>query len=291
MPRRRKTPRELEESARAEALAEAQAAVPGPSARAPAPTSTSITAQAAALVPATAPSPTSAQHVAPSHVGGEGGGRGGQVHGHGHGQVHPSHVGGGGPGQGHAQVHPQLFGSGGGQGVVHPQHTGGQGPTHPQVQGQARDEGSAPPGRARGMGGGDRGSGRRGGRARYNNQGPPLYNAPGSFSPHLEQYRVQGGPEYHEMQPQGYGPPMYRGPSRPSQPAMASAARPIQPGGRGPILRYEQSATPPPLSSKGMRFPLRPGQGRTGQRCIVKANHFFAELPDKDLHQYDVRCF
>jgi eukaryotic translation initiation factor 2C len=25
-----------------------------------------------------------------------------------------------------------------------------------------------------------------------------------------------------------------------------------------------------------------------GQRCIVKANHFFAELPDKDLHQYDV---
>jgi hypothetical protein len=25
-----------------------------------------------------------------------------------------------------------------------------------------------------------------------------------------------------------------------------------------------------------------------GQKCIVKANHFFAELPDKDLHQYDV---
>nr|AIN75617.1 argonaute 1 [Dimocarpus longan] len=41
-------------------------------------------------------------------------------------------------------------------------------------------------------------------------------------------------------------------------------------------------------SSKSMRFPLRPGKGSTGQRCIVKANHFFAELPDKDLHQYDV---
>uniref|UniRef100_A0A1D1XWX4 Protein argonaute 1A n=1 Tax=Anthurium amnicola TaxID=1678845 RepID=A0A1D1XWX4_9ARAE len=41
-------------------------------------------------------------------------------------------------------------------------------------------------------------------------------------------------------------------------------------------------------SSKSMRFPLRPGKGSTGARCVVKANHFFAELPNKDLHQYDV---
>ncbi|GAB4842677.1 argonaute 1B [Ancistrocladus abbreviatus] len=45
---------------------------------------------------------------------------------------------------------------------------------------------------------------------------------------------------------------------------------------------------PAPASSKAMRFPLRPGKGSTGTKCIVKANHFFAELPDKDLHQYDV---
>ncbi|XP_051136528.1 protein argonaute 1-like [Andrographis paniculata] len=43
-----------------------------------------------------------------------------------------------------------------------------------------------------------------------------------------------------------------------------------------------------PVSSKSVRFPLRPGKGNIGTRCIVKANHFFAELPDKDLHQYDV---
>ncbi|KAH6815855.1 Stabilizer of iron transporter SufD / Polynucleotidyl transferase [Perilla frutescens var. frutescens] len=43
-----------------------------------------------------------------------------------------------------------------------------------------------------------------------------------------------------------------------------------------------------PASSKSMRFPLRPGKGSYGTRCVVKANHFFAELPDKDLHQYDV---
>jgi len=43
-----------------------------------------------------------------------------------------------------------------------------------------------------------------------------------------------------------------------------------------------------PASSKSVKFPLRPGKGTYGSRCIVKANHFFAELPDKDLHQYDV---
>ncbi len=47
-----------------------------------------------------------------------------------------------------------------------------------------------------------------------------------------------------------------------------------------------------PVSSKTLRFPLRPGKGRMGQKCMIKANHFFAQLqqfPDyKDLHQYDV---
>nr|AGS47797.1 argonaute 10 [Salvia miltiorrhiza] len=43
-----------------------------------------------------------------------------------------------------------------------------------------------------------------------------------------------------------------------------------------------------PSSSKSLTFPLRPGFGQAGTKCIVKANHFFAELPDKDLNQYDV---
>jgi hypothetical protein len=46
----------------------------------------------------------------------------------------------------------------------------------------------------------------------------------------------------------------------------------------------------PPVSSKKLRFPTRPGRGQTGTKCIVKANHFFAELPNKDLHQYDVNA-
>ncbi|KAK3131337.1 hypothetical protein QOZ80_6BG0505120 [Eleusine coracana subsp. coracana] len=43
-----------------------------------------------------------------------------------------------------------------------------------------------------------------------------------------------------------------------------------------------------PMSSSSFKFPHRPGSGSIGTRCLVKANHFFAELPDKDLHQYDV---
>lgn len=43
-----------------------------------------------------------------------------------------------------------------------------------------------------------------------------------------------------------------------------------------------------PTSSKSLNFASRPGFGQVGTKCIVKANHFFAELPDKDLNQYDV---
>ncbi|KAJ8637677.1 hypothetical protein MRB53_011944 [Persea americana] len=47
----------------------------------------------------------------------------------------------------------------------------------------------------------------------------------------------------------------------------------------------------PPVSSKCLRFHQRPGFGQAGTKCIVKANHFLAQLPDKDLNQYDVSIF
>jgi eukaryotic translation initiation factor 2C len=46
---------------------------------------------------------------------------------------------------------------------------------------------------------------------------------------------------------------------------------------------------PIPLTRNSYKFPRRPGSGRIGIKCLVKANHFLAQLPDKDLHQYDVR--
>ncbi|KAM5584344.1 protein argonaute 5 [Rosa sericea] len=47
-------------------------------------------------------------------------------------------------------------------------------------------------------------------------------------------------------------------------------------------------AAPPPSSSKAVRFPMRPGFGKAGQRVQVRANHFLVEIGERDLHHYDV---
>jgi len=107
--------------------------------------------------------------------------------------------------------------------------------------------------------------------------------------------------------------PSYGGPSRPPVPELhqatsvqsyqtgvspqpttseASSSLPPEPvdleQSVGQMVISEATPTPPPQSKSSMRFPLRPGKGSYGIKCIVKANHFFAELPNKDLHQYDV---
>ncbi|MQM06013.1 hypothetical protein Taro_038830 [Colocasia esculenta] len=56
---------------------------------------------------------------------------------------------------------------------------------------------------------------------------------------------------------------------------------------KAPPLEVGISAGPL-VSSKGVAFARRPGYGQAGTKCIVKANHFLAQLPDKDLNQYDV---
>lgn len=53
-------------------------------------------------------------------------------------------------------------------------------------------------------------------------------------------------------------------------------------------IQSDETPAPPPQSKSSLRFPLRPGKGSYGRKTLVKANHFFAELPKKDLHQYDV---
>ncbi|KAK1296653.1 Protein argonaute 13 [Acorus calamus] len=52
------------------------------------------------------------------------------------------------------------------------------------------------------------------------------------------------------------------------------------------------SAAPPAMassSSEEYRVPFRPGFGRVGKKCVVRANHFLVQLTDKDLHHYDVK--
>uniref|UniRef100_A0A7N0U3U9 Argonaute 1 n=1 Tax=Kalanchoe fedtschenkoi TaxID=63787 RepID=A0A7N0U3U9_KALFE len=101
-------------------------------------------------------------------------------------------------------------------------------------------------------------------------------------------------PELHQATPAPYQAVVTQQSLPSGQPADpgSSSQKPDSP----PVSQLGQMSIQPegsstqiaPASSKAVRFPLRPGKGSTGTRCIVKANHFVAELPDKDLHQYDV---
>ncbi|XP_022997812.1 protein argonaute 1-like [Cucurbita maxima] len=165
--------------------------------------------------------------------------------------------------------------------------------------------------------------GQGGGRGRGTSQhqhygGPPDYQGRGRGGQYQHGGRNNyGGGNRGGMGSGGIGGgPSSGGPSRPSVPELHQATPVYQGGVTQPISSVASSSShppdtslleqqfqqisiqqesaqsqaiqPAPPSSKSMRFPLRPGKGSTGTRCIVKANHFFAELPDKDLHQYDV---
>ncbi|KAL3535803.1 hypothetical protein ACH5RR_004264 [Cinchona calisaya] len=43
-----------------------------------------------------------------------------------------------------------------------------------------------------------------------------------------------------------------------------------------------------PSSEKSLTFPRRPGYGTIGTKCVVKANHFIAEISEKNLCHYSV---
>ncbi|KAI3725323.1 hypothetical protein L1987_65107 [Smallanthus sonchifolius] len=134
---------------------------------------------------------------------------------------------------------------------------------------------------------------------------------------HRDRYAGGGSRQYYGEPPQhksrrgtdpphrhGGSEPSYSGgPSRPSIPDLYQATQaPQQPvTTMQPMLHAETSSTcqivdepvepcqqVEPVQDAPMRLPLRPGKGSKGTRLIVKANHFFAQLPDKDLHQYDV---
>ncbi|KAK6921362.1 Protein argonaute, Mid domain [Dillenia turbinata] len=200
------------------------------------------------------------------------------------------------------QQHPGG-GSGGGGGY----QGGGRGWAQSQQQGGFRG--------VHGRGG--RGGPQRGGmQPQQYYGGPPEYQARGRGVPSPAGAHESGGPQ-RGGSGGGRGGPSYVGPSRPPQPELhqampalptgvtlpagseaSSSSRPPEPSSAELVQQFQQLAIPqegpstavqaPPASAKSMRFPLRPGRGSTGTRCVVKANHFFAQLPEKDLHQYDV---
>ncbi|XP_048228381.1 protein argonaute PNH1 isoform X2 [Ricinus communis] len=52
--------------------------------------------------------------------------------------------------------------------------------------------------------------------------------------------------------------------------------------------KLDSSEESSPSSCKSLMFHRRPGHGQLGTKCIVKANHFLAQMPDSDLSHYSV---
>ncbi|XP_058090486.1 protein argonaute 1-like [Magnolia sinica] len=178
------------------------------------------------------------------------------------------------------------------RGGMPPQQGGGPPPEY-QGRGGSHPRGGAPPQQS---GGGIHESGgrRRGGSAGGRGGGP-------SSRPSVPELHQASQAPYQAAYP-SQQPPSAKPAELSSQPSSSSrlpeaATSPFQLAQQfqqvtiqqeGSSSQAIQPVTPVPGSSKSVRFPLRPGKGSTGVRCMVKANHFFAELPDKDLHQYDV---
>ncbi|KMZ67758.1 Protein argonaute 1A [Zostera marina] len=72
------------------------------------------------------------------------------------------------------------------------------------------------------------------------------------------------------------------------RPSASSLSETVQKLQQVSIQSEEPTTAKHIASTNHMRFPPRPGKGSSGTKCMVKANHFMAELPKKDLHQYDV---
>ncbi|XP_043807969.1 protein argonaute 1B isoform X2 [Manihot esculenta] len=166
------------------------------------------------------------------------------------------------------------YGGGRGRGGMPQQQQYGAPPEH-----QGRGRGGPPQQGGRGGYGGGRsgGGGRGGGSPSGGPSRPPV--------PELHQATLAPYPAGVSPQPMSSeGSSSFR----PPEPIPAVIQQQMQELSIQQEMESQAIQASPPPSSKSMRFPLRPGKGSTGIKCIVKANHFFAELPDKDLHQYDV---
>ncbi|EXB81597.1 Protein argonaute 5 [Morus notabilis] len=86
-------------------------------------------------------------------------------------------------------------------------------------------------------------------------------------------------------------PPARPAVSAPTPPAPQALATPSE-ASASLSRELEQRVTlrerPLPASSKAVRPPARPGFGKLGRKCVVRANHFLVNVADRDLCHYDV---
>ncbi|KAK1326914.1 Protein argonaute 1A [Acorus calamus] len=230
------------------------------------------------------------------YSGGSGGGRGGGQQRPQERLTPPHQGGGGGRGWGRSGPYPQQGGRGGYAGYYQEGERGGGSQPHggmappssyPQPEYQVRGSGGYRP-----RGGMPPQRGRGGGRGGPYPAGPSRPSVP---ELHQATSQLQYQATTPMPLPQQQAGSSSRSPPEPSQAQVTQQLQQMSVQSEGgaslsssSTAPVSQEIAPVAPSSKALRFPLRPGKGSTGIRCVVKANHFFAELPDKDLHQYDV---
>lgn len=57
---------------------------------------------------------------------------------------------------------------------------------------------------------------------------------------------------------------------------------------QGKIERSQETELVVSSACKSLVFPVRPGYGQLGTKCVVKANHFLADISASDLSHYNV---
>ncbi|XVF46819.1 hypothetical protein PTKIN_Ptkin03bG0058800 [Pterospermum kingtungense] len=149
-----------------------------------------------------------------------------------------------------------------------------------------------------GRGGGGRGG--RGGGGRGRGQGSGRGQPSPSFHRGGDGGRGRGRDSTRGREPSGPPPPRQVTPIQPSPPSAptTSTSAVSRPSSGVESLSREvtqkltleptAAPSPPPSSSKAIRFPQRPGFGTVGKKCRVRANHFLVGVADRDLHHYDV---
>jgi eukaryotic translation initiation factor 2C len=249
--------------------------------------------------------------------GGVGRGAGGAVRGRGRGVAVPEHgchrddarAGGAGRGRGRGAAEPEHVGGRGdrdgagrgGRGVAVPEHGGHRDDARAGGAGRGRDAGAGR-GRGRGAAGPEHGSGRGAGRgSRGAGDSGGQFHAP-------QPAGGRGG--YHGGVAHGRGPvaattaaevedmsrhverkmAVTEAPALPRLEPSSSAPTPAQAPADAALLQgmVASAGRLPPASSKALVFPARPGYGKIGRRCRVRANHFLVQTADTEIYHYDV---
>lgn len=166
-------------------------------------------------------------------------------------------------------------------------------------------------GRGRGGGGGRTGGGRSGGGRGGGGRGPPRDQPAPSPSPSYGRGaggRGPTGPASYQASPAVLQPVVPVTYSAPTPSAVASSstsslsievevetkltlespAHSVQQPEKEALAVQQPVSKLPPASSKSYGIPARPGYGKEGRKCIVRANHFLVTVADKDPHHYDV---